>query len=302
MDGMLLLEGYKLKQAVYLNLQKHTIFITHSDYYTPVVMFDLLERYFGKKDFSEKYLQSNIQISLNNDKLMPTDYIVYRIKPVIDLEAETKIVKKSVLGQFLEQKYRDQEDVFQSVSETMETEILAKINNTLTAYGMKMCCQEQNIFNFAKMLTLNCYVENEEILFEEHSQYQAKKFFLDLISKLVTEKPKLLLFELPEYGLDDSEIKALFHSLINVDNIENVLIYTNSKEILEYVRDIYAYHIIKAGSILGFDDYDEMELLISDKFYNGKSKEQLLDELLKAVFNETEYNEKFGDIDKLFRK
>ena len=62
------------------------------------------------------------------------------------------------------------------------------------------------------------------------------------------------------------------------------------------------YHIIKAGSILGFDDYDEMELLISDKFYNGKSKEQLLDELLKAVFNETEYNEKFGDIDKLFRK
>ena len=56
MDGMLLLEGYKLKQAVYLNLQKHTIFITHSDYYTPVVMFDLLERYFGKKDFSEKYL------------------------------------------------------------------------------------------------------------------------------------------------------------------------------------------------------------------------------------------------------
>lgn len=267
MDGMLLLEGYKLKQAVYLNLQKHTIFITHSDYYTPVVMFDLLERYFGKKDFSEKYLQSNIQISLNNDKLMPTDYIVYRIKPVIDLEAETKIVKKSVLGQFLEQKYRDQEDVFQSVSETMETEILAKINNTLTAYGMKMCCQEQNIFNFAKMLTLNCYVENEEILFKEHSQYQAKKFFLDLISKLVTEKPKLLLFELPEYGLDDSEIKALFHSLINVDNIENVLIYTNSKEILEYVRDIYAYHIIKAGSILGFDDYDEMELLISDKLY-----------------------------------
>lgn len=126
MDGMLLLEGYKLKQAVYLNLQKHTIFITHSDYYTPVVMFDLLERYFGKKDFSEKYLQSNIQISLNNDKLMPTDYIVYRIKPVIDLEAETKIVKKSVLGQFLEQKYRDQEDVFQSVSETMETEILAE--------------------------------------------------------------------------------------------------------------------------------------------------------------------------------
>ena len=51
MDGMLLLEGYKLKQAVYLNLQKHTIFITHSDYYTPVVMFDLLERYFGKKRF-----------------------------------------------------------------------------------------------------------------------------------------------------------------------------------------------------------------------------------------------------------
>lgn len=68
---------------------------------------------------------------------MPTDYIVYRVKPVIDLEAEIKIVKKSVLGQFLEQKYRDQEDVFQSVSETMETEILVKINDTLAAYGMK---------------------------------------------------------------------------------------------------------------------------------------------------------------------
>lgn len=51
MDGMLLLEGYKLKQAVYLNLQKHTIFITHSDYYTPVVMFDYWNVILAKKIF-----------------------------------------------------------------------------------------------------------------------------------------------------------------------------------------------------------------------------------------------------------
>lgn len=302
MDGMLLLDGYKLKQAVYLNLQKRTILITHSDYYTPVVMFDLLERYFCKKDFSEKYLQSNIQISLNNNKLMPTDYIVYRIKPVIDLEAEIKIAKKSILGQFFEQRYRDQEVVFHNISEAMETEILAEINDTLATYGMRICCQEQNIFNFAKMLALNCYVEGEEILFKEHSQYQAKKLLLDLLNKITTEKPKLLLLELPEYGLDSRETKKLFHCLINIDNIENMLIYTNSQEVLEYVEDIYAYHVIKAGSILGFDDYDEMELLFADKFHNKKNDEQLLNELLKVIFNEAKYNEKFGDIDKLFRK
>lgn len=301
MDGTLLLAGYKLKQKLYLNLQKHTLLITHSDYYTPVIIFDLLERYFTKKDFSDKYLREGIKIKLNNDNLVPSDYIVYRLKPIIDLEAEIKIVKKTILGQLLEQQYRDKEEVFENITKTMNIELLPEINAMLETYGIKVCCMEQNIFNFSKILSFDSYLGSEEIFFKEHSPYKAKMLLLDMLCKLKTDKPKLLLIELPEYGLDSCEIKSFFSALMQVKEIENMIIYTNSKEVLQYIRDIYSYHLIRDGSILGFDDYDEMEVILADKFLGTRSEAQLLDDLLTAIFAESEYNEKFGDIDKIFR-
>lgn len=302
MDGILLLTGYKLKQQIYLNLQKYTLLVTHSDYYTPVVIFDLLESYFTKNNFSDKYLNTGIQISLNNDKLISSDYIVYRLKPMIDLEAEIKIVKKTILGQFLEQKYRDKNTLFENINNVINIEVVDEINTILENYDLKVCCSEQNIFNFAKLLTLNSYFDNEEILFREHSQYQAKKFLIDLICKLETDKPKLLLLELPEYGLDSNEVRQLFSYITQINNIESVIIYTNSKECIEHIKDIYAYHVIKRGSVLGFDDYDEMETLLEDKTCGTKSKEQLIENLLEILFAETEYNKIFGAIDAMFRK
>lgn len=48
MDGTLFLEGYKLKHRISLNLQKHAVLLSHSDMFTPTVLFDMIERYFNK--------------------------------------------------------------------------------------------------------------------------------------------------------------------------------------------------------------------------------------------------------------
>lgn len=302
MDGILFLEGYKLKHRLCLNLQKHTVLLSHADMYTPAIMFDLIERYFNKKNFSDTYLEQGIHIALNEKNLAPTDFQVWRIRPWINMENEIKIVKKTLLGQYLEQLYQDKEDIFARIAHTIETELLAELNDKLSRYGMRLDCEEQNIFNFSKMLSLGTYRAEEEIQLGEHNQYQAKKFLLEMIDALTTKKPKLLLVELPEYGLDKDELTAWLEAFVHTSNIANSIIYTQSEEILRYIDDIYAYHLCKDHRIMGFDDYDEMEEMLLDLTGRQYSTEQLKHQLLTDLFNERAYEQKYKEIDEKFRK
>lgn len=93
MDGTLFLEGYKLKHRITLNLQKHTILLSHADMFTPTILFDMIERYFNKQNFSDTY-QKSVHIRLNEKKLSPTDFQVWRIRPDVNVEEELKIAKK----------------------------------------------------------------------------------------------------------------------------------------------------------------------------------------------------------------
>lgn len=302
MDGILFLEGYKLKHRICLNLQKHTVLVSHSDMFTPPILFDLIERYFNKKNFSNAYLEQGIHIRLNEKTLAPTDFQVWRIRPWVDLDGEIKIVKKTLLGQYLEQLYRDKEDIFSRIEQTVEAELLYDLNEKLSPYGMRINCEEQNIFNFAKMLSLGTYHSDEVTMAGEHSQFQTKKFLLDMVNALTTNKPKLLLVELPEYGLDREEMCMWLQSFVETKQIANSIIYTQSEEILRYIDDIYAYHLCKDHRVMGFDDYDEMEDILLDLTCRTQSPEEIKKQLLTDLFDEQTYAKKYKQIDEIFRR
>ena len=301
MDGTLFLEGYKLKYRISLNLQQHTILLSHSDMFTPTVLFDMIERYFNKQNFSDTY-QKGVHLRLNEKKLSPTDFQVWRIHPTVNAEEEIKIAKKTLLGQYLEQLYRDKQEIFERIGHNIETELLRELNMMLARYDMRLDCDEQNIYTFAKMLSLSTYQDEEEILSGEYSQYQAKTFLLDMIDNIKTKKPKLLLVELPEYGLDREELQAWFALLMSKQQIENSIIYTQSKEILHHIEDIYAYHLCRDYRVLGFDNYDEMEEMLLDNDHWERSPQELKSRFMNDLFNEEEYQQKYGKIDIIFRK
>ena len=301
MDGTLFLEGYKLKHRISLNLQKHTVLLSHSDMFTPTILFDTIERYFNKQNFSDAY-QKSVHIRLNERKPAPTDFQVWRIRPTVNAEEEIKIAKKTLLGQYLEQLYRDKQTIFERIGHTIETELLYELNAILARYDMRLDCDEQNIYTFAKMLSLGTYRGEEEILSGEYSQYQAKTFLLDMVDNIVIQKPKLLLVELPEYGLDQAELQTWLTVLMSKQHIENSIIYTQSKEILHHVEDIYAYHLCRDYRVLGFDDYDEMEEMLLDADRWQHSPQEIRKQFMNDLFNEEIYQQKYGKIDIIFRK
>lgn len=301
MDGVLILDGYKLKQRLYLNLQKFTILTSHNDWYTPAVIFDLLQNYFNKKDFSDKFLNDGILVALNEKVLAVQDFVVFRLEPKVNLENELKITKKSILGQVLYQKFNKIQEAYENILLYLQKDLLNKLDEDLIDYGLKSQIVDDNIFNFSKIIEIENFYENEPIFFKEHDQLLVKTMMLNWINKLQLTKPKLLLCELPEYGLDENQLSKFFKVLKECDNIENVIIYTNSRLICETFNDIFSYHLIKKKTVLGFDDYDEMLNILLDKFNYEKTEEEIQKILIESIFCEKEYEKNFSDIDKLFR-
>lgn len=298
MEGILLLDGYKLSKRIYINLQKITILTAHSDYYTPVIIFDLLENYFNKKDFSDTFLNKGVFVSLNENKLNPQDLMVFRIGPNINLENELKITKKTILGQILNQKFCEKQDVYNNVLFYLQKDIIDELDKKLMNYGLRAQIVEESIFNFAKLITLENYIDENPIFFKEQEQYLAKSLLVNLINKLQTQKPKMLLCELPEYALRNDEYSKFLKFLGQCDNIENIVIYTNSALTNSIFNDIYAYHIIKDNTAFGFDDYDIMLGKLLDKFNYSKSEEEITKMIINSIFYEEEYKQILANIQK----
>ena len=131
MEGIFSLDGYKLNKRIYINLQKVTILTAHNDYYTPVIIFDLLDSYFNKKDFSDTFLNKGVFVSLNEKKLNPQDLIVFRLRPTVNLENELKITKKTILGQILNQKFCEKQDIYNKVLFYLQKDIISKLDEEL---------------------------------------------------------------------------------------------------------------------------------------------------------------------------
>ena len=293
MEGIFSLDGYKLNKRIYINLQKVTILTAHNDYYTPVIIFDLLDSYFNKKDFSDTFLNKGVFVSLNEKKLNPQDLIVFRLRPTVNLENELKITKKTILGQILNQKFCEKQDIYNKVLFYLQKDIISKLDEELINYGLKSQIVEENIFNFAKLIEIENYIDENPVFFKEQDQYLAKS----LIVNLHTKKSKLLLCELPEYALKEDEYKKFLKTLKQCDNIENIIIYTNSENTNTIFRDIYTYHIVKENSVLGFDDYDRILGLLIEKYNYRKSETEITELIINSIFFEREFKQIFENID-----
>ena len=297
MEGIFSLDGYKLNKRIYINLQKVTILTAHNDYYTPVIIFDLLDSYFNKKDFSDTFLNKGVFVSLNEKKLNPQDLIVFRLRPTVNLENELKITKKTILGQILNQKFCEKQDIYNKVLFYLQKDIISKLDEELINYGLKSQIVEENIFNFAKLIEIENYIDENPVFFKEQDQYLAKSLIVNLINKLHTKKSKLLLCELPEYALKEDEYKNFLKTLKQCDNIENIIIYTNSENTNTIFRDIYTYHIVKENSVLGFDDYDRILGLLIEKYNYRKSETKITELIINSIFFEREFKQIFENID-----
>lgn len=297
MEGIFSLDGYKLNKRIYINLQKVTILTAHNDYYTPVIIFDLLDSYFNKKDFSDTFLNKGVFVSLNEKKLNPQDLIVFRLRPTVNLENELKITKKTILGQILNQKFCEKQDIYNKVLFYLQKDIISKLDEELINYGLKSQIVEENIFNFAKLIEIENYIDENPVFFKEQDQYLAKSLIVNLINKLHTKKLKLFLCELPEYALKEDEYKKFLKTLKQCDNIENIIIYTNSENTNTIFRDIYTYHIVKENSVLGFDDYDRILGLLIEKYNYRKSETEITELIINSIFFEREFKQIFENID-----
>lgn len=282
MEGELLIKGYKFDNDIRINLQSKTV-IVGDDSFIVFEVFNMLEKYFNKKDFSEYYLNNNTTVIINELKLSGNEFIVFRMKPLCDLNEELKLTKKSFAGKYFNEEF-SKFNYIEDLKKSLNSNILGNLNNNLKKYNIEYDIDELDFFDIAKLISPNVYNSNgDEILFNEQNQFFIKCFLLNFINQLKTEKKIMLLIELPEYGLNKSEITELF-KVINELSIDNVIVYTNDKSIIDIIKNIFSYHSTYKNQLCGFDDYDllEEEFMLKNNISRSGTEKMVLENLFKV--------------------
>ena len=282
MDGELLIKGYKFDNDIRINLQSKTV-IVGDDSFIVFEVFNMLEKYFNKKDFSEYYLNNNTTVIINELKLSGNEFIVFRMKPLCDLNEELKLTKKSFAGKYFNEEF-SKFNYIEDLKKSLNSNILGNLNNSLKKYNIEYDIDELDFFDIAKLISPNVYnSDGDEILFNEQNQFFIKCFLLNFINQLKTEKKIMLLIELPEYGLNKSEITELF-KVINELSIDNVIVYTNDKSIIDIIKNIFSYHSTYKNQLCGFDDYDllEEEFMLKNNISRSSIEKMVLENLFKV--------------------
>ena len=283
MDGELLIKGYKFDNDIRINLQSKTV-IVGDDSFIVFEVFNMLEKYFNKKDFSEYYLNNNTTLVINELKLSGNEFIVFRMKPLCDLNEELKLTKKSFAGKYFNEEF-SKFNYIEDLKKSLNSNILDNLNNNLKNYNIEYDIDELDFFDIAKLISPNVYnSDGDEILFNEQNQFFIKCFLLNFINQLKTEKKIMLLIELPEYGLNKSEITELF-KVINELSIDNVIVYTNDKSIIDIIKNIFSYHSTYKNQLCGFDDYDllEEEFMLKNNISRSGTEKMVLENLFKVA-------------------
>ena len=258
MDGELCVKGYKFNKALHLNLQKNTV-ITGEDDFVGHELFNMLENFFNKQNFSDGVLAAGLSVILNGNRLSGSEFAVFRIPPVVNIGEELKITKSSILGKMLEGSSCLDDAALLHIKSILDETVITKVLQSIGSFGVSISLDELNLFSIAKLF--RTYIINEtgqEVLPQEWGQFQCKSFLLHLLENQRTAKKKLLLVELPEYGMREQERVAWFERLAG-SNVDNILLYTKDMQIGRVVPDIFSYHIVKNNVIYGFDDYDLLE-------------------------------------------
>ena len=282
MDGELLIKGYKFDNDIRINLQSKTVIVGDNSFIVFEV-FNMLEKYFNKKDFSEHYLNNNTTVIINELKLSGNEFIVFRMKPLCDLNEELKLTKKSFAGKYFNEEF-SKFNYIEDLKKSLNSNILGNLNNNLKKYNIEYDIDELDFFDIAKLISPNVYnSDGDEILFNEQNQFFIKCFLLNFINQLKTEKKIMLLIELPEYGLNKSEITELF-KVVNELSIDNVIVYTNDKSIIDIIKNIFSYHSTYKNQLCGFDDYDllEEEFMLKNNISRSSIEKMVLENLFKV--------------------
>ena len=282
MEGELLIKGYKFDNDIRINFQSKTV-IVGDDSFIVFEVFNMLEKYFNKKDFSEYYLNNNTTLVINELKLSGNEFIVFRMKPLCDLNEELKLTKKSFAGKYFNEEF-SKFNYIEDLKKSLNSNILGNLNNNLKKYNIEYDIDELDFFDIAKLISPNVYnSDGDEILFNEQNQFFIKCFLLNFINQLKTEKKIMLLIELPEYGLNKSEITELF-KVINELSIDNVIVYTNDKSIIDIIKNIFSYHSTYKNQLCGFDDYDllEEEFMLKNNISRSSIEKMVLENLFKV--------------------
>ena len=282
MEGELLIKGYKFDNDIRINFQSKTVIVGDNSFIVYEV-FNMLEKYFNKKDFSEYYLNNNTTVIINELKLSGNEFIVFRMKPLCDLNEELKLTKKSFAGKYFNEEF-SKFNYIEDLKKSLNSNILGNLNNNLKNYNIEYDIDELDFFDIAKLISPNVYdSDGDEILFNEQNQFFIKCFLLNFINQLKTEKKIMLLIELPEYGLNKSEITELF-KVINELSIDNVIVYTNDKSIIDIIKNIFSYHSTYKNQLCGFDDYDllEEEFMLKNNISRSSIEKMVLENLFKV--------------------
>lgn len=283
MNGELLMKGYKFPEKLMLNLQDKTV-LTGEDTFLAFEIFNMLENYFNRKAFSDYYLDKGTILILNGNKLSGSEFAVFRIHPIVNLADELKISKKSILGQAIQASFEDNTESMSKLMDSIQTNVLSHLNAITEGYRVSFSCEEADIFTIAKILQPAVKeTGGQDILQQEHDQFYCKSMMLDFVGRLKTNKKKLLLVELPEYGLKQEEVNDFFNMLSRVI-VDNVVVYTHKIEICNAIPNIFNYNVTKNNRLYGFDDYDLLETQLQNAFTN-KSVREIEEEVLKYIFN-----------------
>ena len=285
MNGEMLLYGYRFPQKIRFNFLERTIFVSPHEQGLVHDIFDFLQRFFSKQDFSDTYLDRGLGLYLNDCPLHGNEYEVYRIPPLVHSAEVLKVLKKTLLGQLWQQMFCGRDAALEEVRQSLLMQVSSDLNRFLAPFHLQYRCAEEGILDFCKLMTLEALDGEEGIQLEESTQYDLKRLMLSAIGQLDTKRPKILLLEYPELGLYPAQVEQLFVMLRDVQ-VESVLIQTMDGRIAALCPSLYSYHYVHDGSICMFDDWDELL-----EAYPSASLEHIEQSLIQQLFSDKQSDE-----------
>lgn len=286
MNGEWIVYGYKFHKKVHLNLSDRVAFLSSGNYELVYNVFNFMSKFFNKQNFSDVYLDAGTGLISNGSKLTGNEFLLFRIPPVVNAVEELKILKKSLLGQLMLRVFSAEEKRFKAVMNVFQEEIVQEMNMIMRPYYVQFSCGEEGILNFSKLVVEEIVNKDmDEVLPDEAEQFYLKSMLLDIIAMLPASKPKLVLLEYPEYGMNEQQV-GVFLKKVKECEIDNIMIHTQTKQVQACCPSIYSYHIISEKGICAFDEFGELERELQ-LLHPELDRQEIENEVRKALFGES---------------
>lgn len=286
MNGEWIVYGYKFHKKVHLNLSDRVAFLSFGNYDLVYNVFNFMSKFFNKQNFSDVYLDAGTGIIGNGNKLTGNEFLFFRIPPIVNAVEELKILKKSLLGQLMLHVFSAEEKRFETVMGVFQKEIVQEMNRIMQPYLVRFSCGDEGILNFCKLVGEDIVDKDmKKILPDEAEQFCLKSMLLDIITLLPASKPKLVLLEYPEYGMNEQQI-GLFFKKVKECEIDNIMIHTQTRQVQLCCPSIYSYHIVSEKGVCTFDEFGELEKELQ-LLYPEFNRQEIENEVRNALFEDS---------------